>query len=560
MESTSKPGRWRRRPSVHGTVVAVTSLLLLACTGKEAEIEDNTPVPAGEGAINLAQGWSASVQEQSWFTSFGSRMLPYAWILHLEQHDSPTPFRDADYLQRFGLLAATASINNPDALPVGVTRDIDSTGEAWVGFGCAACHTGEVHYNGTKVRLDGGAALFDFQGFETALIEALSATIADADKFDRFARGVLDAGAGSAALKTALVARTQYLRDVQQTNRTDVAYGHGRLDAFGQIFNAVAVTFLGLPHNRRAPDAPVSFPVLWSAPHLDLVQWNGSAPNSGPGPFVQNVTTALAVYGTLSIGEGSGRTGYASSVHIDNLGKIQEWFYELQAPRWPENIFGEIDGDLAARGAQVYAAECESCHQLADRNDRKRKLKVALTPVADVGTDPAMANNFINSMSASGVYAGRKTAVLAGPKLGATAPTIDLVVHSALGAALRHPLESVQASLAGYHKVLKANLDQHPNYYKARPLDGIWASAPYLHNGSVPSLADLLQTGDRRPTLFNVGNREFDPLKVGLSTRPTPDSSPYDTARPGNGNGGHEYGTTLQTQDKSALLEYLKTL
>src|SRR5690606_37899411 len=78
-------------------------------------------------------------------------------------------------------------------------------------------------------------------------------------------------------------------------NASPVPYGHCRLDAFGQIFNAIAVQFLGVPDNRRIADAPVSFPVLWDAPHLDLVQWNGSAPNAGPGPLLQNVTTALAV-------------------------------------------------------------------------------------------------------------------------------------------------------------------------------------------------------------------------------------------------------------------------
>jgi hypothetical protein len=101
--------------------------------------------------------------------------------------------------------------------------------------------------------------------------------------------------------------------------------------------------------------------------------------------------------------------------------------------------------------------------------------------------------------------------------------------------------------------------------YLARPLKGVWATAPYLHNGSVPTLYDLLHP-DRRPARFAVGNREFDPVKIGYRgdlDAPEPRVWVYDTTQPGNSNIGHSgdaYGTSLPEDQKSALLEYLKKL
>ena len=100
--------------------------------------------------------------------------------------------------------------------------------------------------------------------------------------------------------------------------------------------------------------------------------------------------------------------------------------------------------------------------------------------------------------------------------------------------------------------------------YKARPLNGAWATAPYLHNGSVPTLHDLLLPPDRRPKSFHVGSREFDPIKVGLKEEDkgflykTHDDK--GNPIPGNSNEGHEAGTTLSDDDRWALVEYLKSL
>jgi hypothetical protein len=96
--------------------------------------------------------------------------------------------------------------------------------------------------------------------------------------------------------------------------------------------------------------------------------------------------------------------------------------------------------------------------------------------------------------------------------------------------------------------------------YAGRPLTATWASAPYLHNDSVPTLYDLLRPVAQRPAMFRRGGRRFDLRKVGYE-EPDPGDAAFvfDTAMSGNRNVGHEYGADLNEDDRWALIEYLKT-
>ena len=102
--------------------------------------------------------------------------------------------------------------------------------------------------------------------------------------------------------------------------------------------------------------------------------------------------------------------------------------------------------------------------------------------------------------------------------------------------------------------------------YKARPLNGIWTGAPYLHNGSVPNLYELLLPAQQRSKSFYIGAWEFDPVKVGYVDDERSGSFYLDTTLKGNSNAGHEYGTgydglpELSEDDRWALVEYMKTL
>jgi hypothetical protein len=106
--------------------------------------------------------------------------------------------------------------------------------------------------------------------------------------------------------------------------------------------------------------------------------------------------------------------------------------------------------------------------------------------------------------------------------------------------------------------------------YKARPLNGIWAVAPYLHNGSVPNLYLLLSPQAERPDQFWLGSKQFDSVKVGYSIEKIDGAYLYDVRREGNSNEGHEFkngprgkgviGPALSPDDRWAIIEYLKSL
>lgn len=108
-----------------------------------------------------------------------------------------------------------------------------------------------------------------------------------------------------------------------------------------------------------------------------------------------------------------------------------------------------------------------------------------------------------------------------------------------------------------------ALLDTRSPYgpYAARLLYGIWAAAPFLHNGSVPTLYHLLLPPEQRPGTFALGNREYDPVKLGFTVEAACGQQDclVDTTRTGDRNGGHLWGTDLPEPDRMALLEYLKT-
>jgi hypothetical protein len=111
---------------------------------------------------------------------------------------------------------------------------------------------------------------------------------------------------------------------------------------------------------------------------------------------------------------------------------------------------------------------------------------------------------------------------------------------------------------------------QEKRGYKARPLHGIWATPPFLHNGSVPTLFQLLSPVSERQTQFWVGNFEFNPKQVGFNNERFPGGFLFDTEVTGNSNRGHEFrdgcreggviGRALQPEERWALIEYLKVL
>jgi hypothetical protein len=430
-----------------------------------------------------------------------------------------------------------------------------------MGLTCAACHTNQIDTEKASLRIDGAPTLADTFSFFNEVAYGLQATEKDDAKFDRFAHKVLGQGynAGSAsALRQELssVAGALVLR--QSHDASPYPYGHGRLDAFGGIFNQVLAADLGLPENYHPADAPVSYPFLWDTSQSDLVQWNGVAPNFGAGALARNVGEVLGVFGTVSIDPSRHLRGYLSSVKVEELGKIEKTLNALWSPLWPTEYLPPIDHAKAANGQTIYLQQCAGCHAvLKNRTDPRRRLNVVMTPVAKLGTDPIMANNALRTAKTGRLKGELNILAGLGKKFGDDAIGPQILAHVVIATILGQKSASAKAAIDEFiHVKMAAKFD--PLSYKARSLNGIWATAPYLHNGSVPNLWELLKPPAKRVQQFHVGSRQFDPVNVGFDTGSG--EFVFDTKLPANSNAGHTWGTDLTDEQKWALIEYMKSL
>lgn len=367
-------------------------------------------------------------------------------------------------------------------------------------------------------------------------------------------------------------------------------------------------------------DAPVSYPFLWDIPQHDYVQWNGVVGNSGIGPMGRNAGQVIGVFGTLnwrlqeslslsSFLSGQGLYGehirFDSSINIRNLRRVETHLRSLESPKWPEDILPEIDWKLAGPGKKIFDHYCEACHERINRSDPKRRVVAFMSSLDDVGTDRKMAMNSVTAAGYSGIVRGEyvgigstgdmlleRQAPLAALLTKATTnvivtPDPDKYViqrwaERAFDVVVTFTDNEVKSSMkkGTYTPATEAAPIADLMAYKGRSLNGIWATAPYLHNGSIPTLYDLLlpkkregdpDDGHYRPDEFYVGSREFLTDKVGFNYTDT-NGFRYDTSIYGNHNTGHEYaagrtalpdGTFLKPLDRNErlqLLEYLKSL
>ncbi|WP_139223557.1 di-heme-cytochrome C peroxidase [Methylocapsa palsarum] len=506
-------------------------------------------------------------------------------------------------------------------------REGQTAREPWVGMNCSACHSNEITYNGKRLRIEGAPTLADFQSFREALYKSLDQTWVDDRKFARFAKKVLgDESGNSDLLRGELAKLVDAEAKLRSANSTPLRYGYGRLDAIGNIFNKVATIANAQAQTFHASDAPVSYPFLWNIAQMNLVQWNASAPN-GPvlggvdlGALGRNGGEVIGVFGDVQIKPypiALLQPGYITSINFSNLDQLEELVRRLKPPAWPA-VFPAIDETKRASGQKIFVQQCAKCHSHLDREDISTPIKVGTTLLkgADpIGTDPWMACNAYANTAKTGAMFLTPRGYLTPPGqptliLGRAAPEFDMlataVVGSIVGYAGRYRdlvmqvgqkvavemfdrkstprdfampeinLKNLVPQIApatidrDKRDMLKRCLaDDSPILgYKYRPLTGIWATPPYLHNGSVPTLYDLLLPPSERPKSFNVGTREYDPMKVGFKTEPSSENSfvfqAFDEeGKPiqGNLNTGHDYNNAgLSDADRQALVEYMKGL
>lgn len=545
----------------------------------------------------LPQGWDAHTRERFWFTSQGSQLIPYDWFLVLEEAGSTNLFRSDANMEALRYLPSVASRRNPDALPIGFARD-DRTG--YVGFTCAACHTGRVDYEGQKYLIEGGPTLGHFNRFLHELVQALVETHGDDPKFDRFAQARLGAQASDASrndLREELDVEIERLQKRLDVNRIVASgfpadhAGFGRLDAFQNIFNQITAIAMGDDTNRADPDAPVSYPFLWGAPQSDRVQWNGQADNTKlVGPLGRNVAEVIGVFGKLEMEPHSSwkfwtwefwDRGYATKIDFIGLGHLESLLWSLRSPRWQDTSLPGIDTELAEAGETQYMESCSGCHPYVPREQESHIYDATLVPATTVGTDPRMATNVATREVETLWLEGERRYFFFGEKFPARDLSLHLALHAGVGAVLKHPLRALLAMVMGGHRsalestttvvsdpkgFLEDALETGTQasagaeiQYKARPLTGIWATAPYFHNGSVPNLAGVLDPS-ARPGSFWVGARDFDEVGVGYVHQQAQGRSKLDASIAGNGNGGHTYAAGLTPAERKQLLEFLKTL
>jgi hypothetical protein len=263
---------------------------------------------------------------------------------------------------------------------------------------------------------------------------------------------------------------------------------------------------------RIDPFNPVKFgilkqPVDATIGNSDMVPiWNMKA-RKGMALHWDGLSASLReVVLSSALGDGASR----KSIQLENLARIEQWLLELPATPYPF----DVDKTLAAEGRSVYDQQCAQCH--APGGSRTGSI----IPVGEVGTDRH--------------------------RLDMWTPAAPVAYNQFTD---KYPWD-----FSGFRKT---------DGYVAVPLDGIWLRAPYLHNGSVPSLDELFSAPEKRRATFYRGYDVYDPVRVGFVSDgdvAQRTGSQYDTRLPGNSNAGHLYGIELTPARKKALIEYLKTL
>ena len=198
------------------------------------------------------------------------------------------------------------------------------------------------------------------------------------------------------------------------------------------------------------------------------------------------------------------------SLDIKGMQRIEDWISGLMPPDFPA---GRIDWSRVDAGRQLYQTNCAQCHDF-DGADIGQ-----VTPIDQIGTDRERLDSF--------------TAALAD-----------------------------KMNTLGTGKPWRFSHFRKTEGYTNQPLDGIWLRAPYLHNGSVPTLRDLLNPPEERPPTFYRGYDVYDFENLGFvfsGAEAEQVGFQFDTVERGNGNQGHLYGSALSQQEKDDLLEYLKT-
>ncbi|MFT7558913.1 MAG: hypothetical protein ACI93R_000816 [Flavobacteriales bacterium] len=567
----------------------------------------------------LNEGWTDEERQMFYYTPQGTELLglEYDWFVNLELPLSHNLLASEDTMRGWGFIvdpAQHASALNLGNLPVGMSRHIDPVnGKEKLDLGCAMCHTGELHYKGNALRIDGGQSL---QSISTAkrgeFIVTLGAsvfeTLLNPAKWSRFAgRVVGDDNYAREKLKSDLWVYANgmkhFMTGAGASKYYPVEEGRGRTDAVGRIANIVFGYDLDEPDNYRVADAPASYPYLWDIWRFDWVQYTGFTNQA----MARNIGESLGVLAPIKLVDESGALirgdDFAETlISIDGMHCVEDILRKLKPPKWPENILGDIDIPKARDGKQLFVDKCVSCHGPHEsepynwpvansgrsnpanqidvnwqwdmagdiieddgkfyRKDWRESIwAMPWLDVSEIGTDATLAENYVDTKYDATKIIPNSKPVNAGDGL--------QVLLNRLVPTLYKRWQVEPSETANYDGLNIPFRIVNKKAYKARPLHGVWATPPFLHNGSVPTIYDLLSNENERPAQFYVGNREYNPDLLGYETSKSEGSFYHDASIKGNHNTGHYFsdksvvgriGKRLSEYEKFSLIEYIKVM
>lgn len=596
------------------------------------------------------QGASTLPIPYDWFIALEEPRSHPLWALL----GGAVPLFTEEHIYGHGFIKTDQSKYNPDSLPIGFTKTpsfpfkgIDRRAPA-LGLTCATCHTGQFTHKGTRYIVDGGAAVTDLGLFTESLGVAIGQTHLSGKfglfdgRFNRFAKRVLgnnDDLFARAHLKDELAATIKSFSG--KINVIKVNEGFTRNDALNRIGNEIFKTNANKPKNYHAIDSPVTYPHIWTTSWFDWIQYDGSIMQ----PLVRNTGEALGLKSYQNTTAPDDER-FSSSINMHNLHKLEDWvggtnpklngdrINGLHGPKWPASL-PKINSELVGKGKDLYGQLCAQCHLPAMDSPEfwgpehwkpiayyskdgeyqetdQPYLALKITTLDEIGTDPGQAKILMDrTLDTTGLNIDSEVCTsVSFEKDGETITALKYVSVKdsatanfglALGANVGRTIQrwfDLNYIPSAQQEVMKGgrpNCLQAGKGYKARPLDGVWATAPFLHNGSVATLYDLLTPAKDRPTFIEVGNLEFDPEKVGIvqsnevnvmnaqvnENKLFKVSKDYsaehysllDTRKAGNLSSGHSFeggdrdgasngviGRSLSEDEKRAIIEYLKSI
>lgn len=464
--------------------------------------------------------------------------------------------------EAFGLIFENDADEKPMDVPIGVSKR-QHLGFDRVFVNCAFCHSSTVRASAAskpQIVLGMPANLLDIRNFEHFLFTCTAGprftkenVIPEVERMHG-PLSLLDHYVIYPLALWIIRDQVQYLSSRLGFFVKQPEWGPGRVDTFSNAKAIFNWSWRDLPDWNRDHEVKddqigtVDFPSVWRQRErktrddgcpMDL-HWDGNN-NS------VEERNLSAAFGTGAL---------PPIIDHHSLGLLEDWLLNRSRPpdfRQFGFPVGAFDQAKADQGKPIYERLCADCHGLTGSDFRGAKVG-KVTHINDIGTDKSRLDNYTPELAVtqSMLYADQK-------KPASKAPSAE---------------ERKQMTACGMNEHDEADESSyrfkhfHKTYgYANMPLDGVWLRAPYLHNGSVPTLWDLLNPSGKRPEVYFRGSNEYDPRKLGFkSESPTaPDGREYfrfDTKKRGNSNKGHEgsaYGTDLTDDEKWALIEYLKT-